>query len=118
MSAWAILAKIPWKEILKYSPIIVDTADKIYDTVRKYISPEDTTSRIKKTVSLGDLARRLQKLEEHELAQAELVQNIAKQLNEIVLASKVIANRSWLTLISAIVAFVLSLVALLFALAR
>jgi nitrogen-specific signal transduction histidine kinase len=110
MSASLILAAIPWTEILKYSPIIVETAGKIYDSVRRYISPEE--GRGKKAVSLGDVARRVRQLEENELAQAELIQNIAKQLNEIALAAKVTANRSWIALFFAVTAFVLSVLAI------
>ena len=111
MSASIILATIPWTEILKYSPIIVETAGKIYDTVRRYISPEAGGG--KRAVSLGDVARRVRQLEENELAQAELVQNIAKQLNEIALAAKVTANRSWIALSFGVTAFVLSVLSLI-----
>lgn len=118
MSFTAALAKVPWKDILKYSPIIVETASKIYDTVRDYISPEEAKSRSRKTVSLGDLARRVQKLEVNELAQAELVQDIAKQLNDIALASNVTDNRSRITLASALTAFVFSILSLVLVLTK
>ena len=105
--------KIPWGKILTYGPVIVEAAGETYKKIKEYFgSPENNLGK-NKNVSLSNLADRVNKLEQNELEQAELIQNIANQLNDITRASKIISNRILIALSISSLALILSLVLLL-----
>ena len=111
-----IISKIPWDKILKYAPIIVEAARNIYDRVQKRWFPherEDTKrSQKNPSITLKELAKRISDLERHEVEQAELVQRIADQLNDISFGMKVVADRNIIALIVSGLAILLALITL------
>ena len=111
-----IISKIPWDKILKYGPIIVEAARNIYDSVQKRWFPherEDTKrSQKNPSITLKELAKRISDLERHEVEQAELVQRIAGQLNDISFGMKVVADRNIIALIVSGLAILLALITL------
>jgi len=111
-----IISKIPWDKILKYGPIIVEAARNIYDSVQKRWFPherEDTKrSQKNPSITLKELAKRISDLERHEVEQAELVQRIADQLNDISFGMKVVADRNIIALIVSGLAILLALITL------
>ncbi|MGD1043915.1 MAG: hypothetical protein ABR936_01170 [Bacteroidota bacterium] len=116
MSAGQIVSKIPWDKILKYGPSIVEAAGNIYDSVQKRWFPHEKED-IKNTarnpsISLKELAKRISDLERNEVEQAELVQRIAEQLNDISLGMKVISDRIVIALIVSGLAILLALITL------
>jgi len=97
MSALNVLSKIQWDEILKYSPIIAETGGKIFNSVKKYFGETSIDGKPAK-VSLEQLGKRVRLLEQNELEQADLLDKIAVQINELSNASKIISSRTLLAL--------------------
>ena len=63
-----VLAKIPWKEIIKYGPVIIDSASNLLSRNRAAkIGPADTVEI------------RIARLEQNEKDQAELIKNMAER---------------------------------------
>jgi len=112
MSALNVLSKIPWDDILKYSPIIAETGGKIFNSVKKYFGETSIEGKPAK-VSLEQLGKRVKLLEQNELEQADLIDKIAVQINELSNASKIISNRTLLALSISSLSLVISLVLLI-----
>ena len=77
-----ILAKIPWKEILKYGPVIIDTASNLLSRNRAArIGPSDTVEI------------RITRLEQNEKDQAELIKDMAERQEMLVQSIRVLHAR-------------------------
>ncbi len=113
MGAFAILSIIPWDTIFKYSPIIVEAGQKLFNSVNKYFGGTSNQASKPKRVSLEQLDRRIRLLEQNELEQADLIEKIAVQINELSIAAKIISNRTLLALSISSVSLIISLVLLL-----
>jgi hypothetical protein len=113
MSALKVLSKIPWDDILKYSPIIAESSGKIFNSVKKYFGETSIESGRSAKVSLEQLGKKVKLLEQNELEQADLIDKIAVQINELSNASKIISNRTLLALSISLLSLVVSLVLLI-----
>jgi hypothetical protein len=107
-----VVAAIPWEKIIKYGPVLVDLADRLLDTIKKNI-PRLSGGANQKEPSLADLAKRLTSLENNEIQQAELVSQIAGQLESLTKALQVMHARILITMYIAVGSFVFSAFALL-----
>ena len=89
-----MLAKIPWKEILKYGPVIIDTASSLLSRNRSTrIDPAETVEM------------RIARLEQNEKDQAELIKDMAERQEILVQSIQVLDARLKISLsISAILA--------------
>jgi len=118
MRAGQIISKIPWDKILKYGPSIVEAAGDIYDSVQKrwFLPERENNKKAQKnpSISLKELAKKISDLERNEVEQAELVQKIAGQLNDISLGMKVISDRIMIAFIASGLAILLALITLVF----
>ena len=112
MGVLAILSLIPWDTILKYSPIIVEAGGKILKKVNMYFGSELNESGKHRRVSLEQLDKRIRLLEQNEVEQADLIDKIAVQINELSIAAKIISNRVLLALTISSLSLVISLVLL------
>jgi hypothetical protein len=101
------LKKIPWKEIKKYGPIIVEAAIKIFNGVKKYIVGNSKEGSKHRKVSLEQLEKRVGLLENHEIEQAELLNKIAVQINDLSNAIKIISNRTMLALLISLMSLII-----------
>ena len=113
MGVLTILSIIPWDKILKYSPIIVEAGEKIFSSVNKYFGNASKEGGKQHKVSLELLDKRITLLEQNELEQADLIEKIAVQLNELSNASKIISSRTLLALSISSLSLVVSLVLLI-----
>jgi hypothetical protein len=113
MGVLTILSIIPWDKILKYSPIIVEAGEKIFSSVNKYFGSTSKEGGKQHKVSLELLDKRITLLEQNELEQADLIEKIAVQLNELSNASKIISSRTLLALSISSLSLVVSLVLLI-----
>jgi predicted PurR-regulated permease PerM len=111
MGTLTLLSMIPWDTIFKYSPMIVESGQKIFSQVNKYFGNTLKESSKSKKISLEQLDKRIKLLEQNELDQADLNEKIAVQIKELSIAAKIISNRTLLALsissLSLIVSFVL-----------
>jgi hypothetical protein len=112
MGALAILSIIPWDTILKYSPIILEAGQKIFSSVNNYFGSTSKEGGKPQRVSLEKLDKRITLLEQNELEQADLIEKIAIQINELSIAAKIISNRTLLALSMSSLSLVISLVLL------
>lgn len=77
-----VLAKIPWKEIIKYGPVIIATASSLLSRNRAAkIDPADTVEI------------RIARLEQNEKDQAELIKSMAERQEILVQSIQVLDAR-------------------------
>ena len=77
-TAASILAKVPWKEVVRYTPTLVDSSRRLFGLLRK---PRDG-DRTAKT-GIEELQRKLRELESRATEQADLVVQIAEQTDAV-----------------------------------
>lgn len=118
MGVIAILSLIPWDTILKYSPIIVEAGAKILQRVNMYFGSASHESDKHHKVSLEQLEKRIGLLEQNEVEQADLIDKIAHQINELSIAAKIISNRTLLALSISSLSLLISLVLLVIRVTR
>ena len=98
MGTFALLSLIPWDTIFKYSPAIVEAGQRLFNSVNKYFGGDSKESGKHQKVSFEQLDKRIKLLEQNELEQADLIEKIAIQMNELSIAAKIISNRTLLAL--------------------
>ena len=87
-----VLAKIPWKEILKYGPVIIDRASWLLSRNRSVkIDPADT------------MEIRIARLEQNERDQAELIKSMAERQEMLVQSIQVLNARLKISLLILII---------------
>jgi hypothetical protein len=118
MGILTILSMIPWDKILKYSPMIVEAGEKIFNSVNKYFGSNSKEGGKPHKISLEQLDMRIKLLEQNELEQADLIEKIAVQINELTIAAKIISNRTLLALSISSLSLVISLVLLVIRVGR
>ena len=103
---WGVaLSKIPWKQILPYIPTVVDTAKELLGAVKKTDAASAGTPAV-------ELADRVARLEANERKQAELVQTMAEQQEQLTTSIKILESRVKLLFILVLV-LLIALVGLL-----
>ena len=112
------LANLPWKDILKLLPALVTAATKLWDRVTSQpksapINPNDDPQK-----QLSAIIERLQYLEESEAAQANLTKQLLEQLQGVSAGLTEISRRNNISLFLGIVAFAVSIVALVMVVLR
>ena len=112
MGVFTVLSMIPWDKIFKYTPIIVEAGEKIFNSVNKYFGSDSKEGGKPHKVSMEQLNKRITLLEQNELEQADLIEKIAVQINELSIAAKIISNRTLLALSISSLSLVISLVLL------
>ena len=120
MSTGTILTKIPWFKVVKFGPIIVDMAGRIFDKIKEALTKQGqpTAKATGESISVSSLDERLTRLETNELQQAELVANIASQVSELTSILQIVSKRTLVSLILAGVAFLASLVSIILTLTK
>jgi len=87
-----VLSKIPWKEIIKYGPVIMNTASNLLSRNRSArIDPADTVEI------------RIARLEQNEKDQAELIKSMAERQEMLVQSIHVLSARLKIALILSLV---------------
>ncbi len=118
MGAFAILSLIPWDTILKYSPIILEAGGRILKRVNTYIGGTANEGGRRDRISLEQLDKRVRLLEQNEVEQADLIDKMATQMNELSIAANIISKRTLLALSLSSLSLVISLVLLVIRVAR
>ena len=96
----AALKAIPWSTLLSQAPSIIETSRKLFSRVPPAAPPE------RHQVDLNELRTRLEALEANERSQAELLRQVADQMQRLTLGLEVIAARARLGLALGIIALV------------
>ena len=118
MGTLSLLSMIPWDTIFKYSPMIVEAGQQIYNRVNKYFGNTLQENSKPKKVTLEKLDKRIKLLEQNELDLADLNEKIAVQIKELSIAAKIISNRTLLALSISSLSLVVSLVLLVIIVVR
>ncbi len=105
------LRAIPWDILLKQGLTIINAASSL---VRRTDTPGMQTKGPTDEVApqLSDIRQRLETLEEHDRSNAEVVKQIADQLEIVTKSLEVVSARVRVTLLVAGLAFVIGLIAL------
>ena len=106
MLAWKALTALPWATILKRATVVIAAADALRAHSRARTEGQ----------SKGDLEalrQRVNELEQHQRANAELAKQLADQTSALAVAARETAVRTRQAFILALVGCVLALVALL-----
>lgn len=121
MSSISALAKIQWDKTIKYGPIILDMAERIYNNVKEALGgkpqPSATVTAFNE-ISMAALADRVAQLEANELQQAELISIIARQGSDFLAALQIVSKRVLLLSILSSLALLLSVVSIAIALMK
>jgi uncharacterized coiled-coil protein SlyX len=106
---------VPWAQIVRLMPSIVELSHELLKRTRRAPESAAEPARDDKVSSAAALEARVLALEENERRQAELVTNMADQLEQVTTAVTVL-HRQWRVLVGALVAIgIVSVVALILA---
>ena len=83
--------KIPWRLLVDHAPIIVEAARRLYVSSRP--APLAGRPGERTTVTLDSLERAVEQLEARDAQQAELVAELAKQVQEMTTALEALRAR-------------------------
>jgi hypothetical protein len=106
------LTRMPWRLLVEHAPAIVDTARRLYAGSlrrRTRYSPSE-----RPTDSLETLRRAIEQLEARELQQTALLEQLAKQVQDVTTALEVLRARVRWALAGAAVAIAIALATALF----
>ncbi len=107
---WSLALKaIPWATILANAPAMVRAADALLSSARTGKAPVAASEEFQ------NLAKRIEALEKHDRADAELLKQIADQIDTLTTATEVLAARQRWLLALGVVSAVLAIVALVLA---
>lgn len=88
-----IVAKLPWKEIVKAAPVILTAAERL---LRKRSTGQGAPMNLASDSqgrAPAALAKRLDALEQSEAEQAELVREMAEQIKQLTDAARIVSMR-------------------------
>ncbi len=97
------------KEVLKYGPIVVEAADKIYEHIKRIIEKKNAKDQTTSTSTIEELDTKISQLEQNDLAQAKLLSDLAQQNDNLSKLANALANRFLFTIIIAGVSFILTI---------
>ena len=101
--------KIPWRLLVDHAPIIVEAARRLYASSRP-VSSEGRPGK-RPTVTLESLQRDLEQLEARDAQHAEVVAELARQVQEMTTALEALRTRlrwAWFGVAFALIFAVLS----------
>ncbi|MFB3818730.1 MAG: hypothetical protein ACE147_13795 [Candidatus Methylomirabilales bacterium] len=92
MPIWTLVTRVPWRQVLRYAPQILDGTERLVDLVRS-----NRATRVDPGAGPlppeSELAERLAALERDQAAQAELLSQLAEQQARLSEALRVLATR-------------------------
>jgi hypothetical protein len=111
---WSLVTRVPWRQVLRYAPQILDGTERLVDLMRS-----NRATRVDPGAgpvpSELELAERLAALERDQAAQAELLSQLARQQARVSEALRVLSGRVtlalWLAAASLVAAAVLLILA-------
>ena len=116
--AWPWLAvavkTIPWTTLVRRAPDIIDAAAVLLNARKAGQAVEQSAERVaaKTESQLDDLSRRLESLESHDQASAEVVNQIAEQTRDLTNGMGILAAKVRLLLVLLVATAVLALIAI------
>ena len=116
--AWPWLAvavkTIPWTALVRRAPDIIDAAAILLNARKAGQEVEQSAEQVaaKTESQLDDLSRRLESLESHDQASAEVVNQIAEQTRDLTNGMGILAAKVRLLLVLLVATAVLALIAI------
>jgi len=112
--AWPWLAvavkTIPWTTLVRRAPDIIDAAASLLTSRKANQAAEHVAAKTES--QLGDLSRRLESLESHDQATAEVVNQIAEQTRDLTNGMGILAAKVRLLLVLLIATVALAVIAI------
>lgn len=96
----AALKAIPWSTLMSQAPSLIEQSRKLFTRIRSPAQPTPATT----PDVLDQIRTRLDALEAHSQTQAELLRQIAEQMQRLTVGLEVVAARTRLALAAAVVA--------------
>lgn len=109
---------IPWDKVIIHGPKVIDVATSLLDKWKSRPKPELMDPNADVKIQLVAVTQRLQALEDAETAQAEVVKNIAEQMQGLLTGLSELSRKANLAIWLASGALVVSAVALIVSLLR
>lgn len=94
----AALKAVPWKMLISQAPVIIDGANTLISKIGE-MRQGARQGQAELTARLQDIEDRLNALETHQTAQAELFKEIATQLNGLTESVRIVAARTWVAVV-------------------
>jgi Sec7-like guanine-nucleotide exchange factor len=119
MAAWlTVLTSVPWSEVIKNAPKVVDGSKKFWNMVAKKTHLKEISvsepSTVPESSTIDSLEASVSDLQAQMLASSELIKELAEQNTQLI--KRIETNRVrllWLSMITSVIAiitFVLSLI--------
>ena len=105
------LTRMPWRLLVEHAPTIVDAARRLYVGSRRAPGRSPSSER---AVTLDALRRAVEQLEAREVQHAAVLEELAKQVQDVTTALEVLRARVRWAWIGASVAVVVALATALF----
>jgi hypothetical protein len=102
------LISIPWKELLKQAPSIAAAADALLSGTKTHKETRLTASAV------TSLMERVEALETHDRADAQLVKRLADQVEVLTFSTKILASRLKAALVIAVIGIIIGCSALIY----
>ena len=118
MAVPAVVAKIPWKQLIVLIPDVVKAARDIWKRWDSKPKPEPIDPNASITEQISKISSRIQSLENNEASQSKVVSEIADQLQGIAIGLKETAARQTQVIWLSIGASILSICAVIIALVK
>ena len=77
-AAATILSNVPWKEVIRHTPALIESSRKLFTSFRKSRDEDQ-----KEETSVEDLRNTLRELESHVADQSDLVSQMAQQTDAV-----------------------------------
>lgn len=113
MAFWSLVSRVPWRQVLRYAPHVLDHTDRLLDYVRASRARPVDVRDAESDLALGDVEGRLRSVEQAQVTQGELLAQLAGQLEKLAQAVRTLSARVTLALWLSTGALVLAVVALL-----
>ena len=109
----AVIAAIPWKQIIEWAPDVSNAASAIWDKWASKPKPEPIDLKANISVQVKEISERIQTLETNEKNQVEIINQLAVQIQSIAQGLKETAEKQAFLFKIAMASILISVSALL-----
>jgi hypothetical protein len=113
VALWSLIAKVPWKEVIRHAPGIIERTEALLGLVRASRARPVEPGGLDADEALESLAKRLDALEQSVVSQAELLSQTASHQERLTRALQILATRLTIALWLSAAALVAALAAIL-----
>ncbi len=113
MAWWSVMTRVPWKELIRYAPQMIDRTERVLAFIRSSRATRVDPDAVDGDAERLQMAKRIDTLEQSVVTQAELLSQAAAQQEALSRALKVLSTRVIIAVWLSAAALVIAIVALL-----